>query len=41
MMATERYNKSDLVNLGSSQEISIKDRAALIAELIGFRGRIA
>jgi GDP-L-fucose synthase len=38
--ATERYDGIDPVNLGSAQEISIKDLAGRIAELIGFRGRI-
>ncbi len=30
----------DLVNIGSGQEISIRDVAALIADIIGFRGEI-
>jgi GDP-L-fucose synthase len=41
MMATERYNEPAPVNLGSSQEMSIKDLSELIAELTGFRGKIA
>ncbi|PWB78990.1 MAG: GDP-fucose synthetase [Candidatus Methylomirabilota bacterium] len=41
ILATERYDKSDPVNLGSSQEISIKDLVELIARLTGFEGRIA
>jgi GDP-L-fucose synthase len=40
VLATERYDKSDPVNLGSSEEISIKDLAELIAELTGFKGSI-
>lgn len=39
-MAAERYNKIEPVNLGASFEISIKRLALLIAELIGFKGRI-
>ncbi len=40
VMAAERYNDPDPVNLGSSNEISIKDLTELIAELTGFRGKI-
>lgn len=40
ILATERYDKSDPVNLGSSQEISIKDLVELIVRLTGFEGRI-
>jgi GDP-L-fucose synthase len=40
VMATERYNGSDPVNIGSGFEISIKDLVVLIAELTGFKGRI-
>ncbi len=38
--AAERYNDSEPVNLGSGQEISIKDLADLIARLTGFTGEI-
>lgn len=41
VLATERYEKSDPVNLGSGSEISIRDLVMLIAELTGYRGRIA
>lgn len=37
--AAERYNGSEPVNLGSGQEISIKDLATLIARLVGFDGK--
>jgi len=37
-LATERYNKPEPVNLGSGQEISIRELAAIIAELTGFHG---
>ncbi len=40
LLASEKYNKSDPVNLGAGFEISIKDLVALIAELAGFKGRI-
>jgi len=40
LLAAERYNKSDPVNLGSDLEISIKDLAKLIAVLVGFKGKI-
>lgn len=40
VMAAERYNDPDPVNLGSSNEISIKDLTELIAELTGFKGKI-
>lgn len=40
VLATERYDKSDPVNLGSGVEISIKDLVHLIAEFTGFKGRI-
>jgi GDP-L-fucose synthase len=40
VLATERYDSSDPVNIGVGQEISIADLAQLIAELSGFRGRL-
>lgn len=40
LLAAERYDKSDPVNLGSSFEISIKDLVELIARLTGFEGKI-
>jgi GDP-L-fucose synthase len=39
-LAAERYNGSEPVNLGSGNEISIKDLAALIARLTGFTGEL-
>jgi nucleoside-diphosphate-sugar epimerase len=41
MQAAEHYNKPDPVNLGSSEEISIRDLVALIAELTDFKGTVA
>lgn len=40
LLATERYNGPEPVNLGSGREISIKDLAELIARLTGFEGRL-
>jgi GDP-L-fucose synthase len=39
-LATERYDKSEPVNLGSGIEISIRDLATTIAEMTGFKGEI-
>lgn len=38
--ATEKYNDSEPVNLGSGHEISIKDLNELIMRLSGFQGKI-
>lgn len=40
LLAAERYNASDPVNLGSGAEISIRDLAETIARLTGFEGRL-
>lgn len=40
IMATEKYNKSEPINLGSGHEISIKDLANQISEIIGFSDKI-
>jgi GDP-L-fucose synthase len=40
VLATERYDESDPVNLGSSEEISIRDLVGLIAELTGYKGEL-
>jgi GDP-L-fucose synthase len=40
LLASEKYNRSDPVNLGSGFEISIKDLVELIARLTGFEGRL-
>ncbi len=40
MLATEHYNGSEPVNLGSSFEITIKDLVELITRLTGFKGKI-
>lgn len=40
VMATEKYDGAEPVNLGAGFEISIKDLAELIARLTGFEGEI-
>jgi len=40
VLATERYNKPEPVNIGAGFEIKIKDLVKLIAELTGFKGEI-
>jgi len=40
ILATEKYNKSDPVNLGSGVRVSIKELVDLITELVGFEGKI-
>ncbi|MGK5094010.1 GDP-L-fucose synthase [Deltaproteobacteria bacterium TL4] len=40
LLATERYNKSDPVNLGAGFEISIKELGHKICQLMGFEGKI-
>lgn len=39
-LAAERYNGNEPVNLGSGNEISIKDLASTIARLTGFQGEL-
>jgi GDP-L-fucose synthase len=41
VLALQKYNGADPVNIGAGFEISIRDLAGLIAELTGFRGEIA
>lgn len=40
LLAAEKYNGSEPVNLGSGYEINIKDLVTLIAKMTGFGGRI-
>jgi GDP-L-fucose synthase len=40
ILATERYDKSEPINLGAGFEISIKDLVKLIVKLTGFKGRV-
>lgn len=39
-LAAERYDSSDPVNLGSGEEIAIRDLAALVAAETGYQGRL-
>jgi GDP-L-fucose synthase len=39
-LATEKYNKSDPVNIGAGFEIAIKDLVDLLTELMEFKGKI-
>ena len=40
LLAAEKYDQPDPVNLGTGQEISIRDLTHLITELTGFKGEI-
>lgn len=40
ILATEKYDKADPVNLGASREISIKDLVTTICRLMDFKGEI-
>jgi GDP-L-fucose synthase len=40
VLATERYDGSDPVNLGTDEEMPIKDLVAIICELVGFDGEV-
>jgi GDP-L-fucose synthase len=40
VLAAEKYNKSEPVNIGAGFEISIKELVELIAKLTGFKGEI-
>ncbi|MDO8573437.1 MAG: GDP-L-fucose synthase [Candidatus Daviesbacteria bacterium] len=40
ILATEKYNRPEPVNIGSSFEISIKELSELIQKIIGFTGRL-
>jgi GDP-L-fucose synthase len=40
LLAAERYNKPDPVNLGAGFEISIRDLVALVVKLTGFKGKL-
>ena len=40
VLATEKYDKQDPVNIGAGFEISIKDLAEKIRQIIGFKGKI-
>lgn len=40
IMATERYDKPEPVNIGAGFEISIRDLVNLIVEITGYKGRV-
>lgn len=40
VLAAEKYDKSDPVNIGTGREISIQGLAKIIANLTGFKGKI-
>lgn len=40
ILATERYNKSEPINVGAGFEISIKNLVKLIVKLTGFQGKV-
>lgn len=40
ILATERYNKSEPINIGTGKEISIRELVKLVTELVGFKGEI-
>jgi len=40
LLASEKYNSPEPINLGSSFEISIKDLATKIKDVVGFEGKI-
>ncbi len=40
VLAAARYDGPEPVNLGAGKEISIRDLAELVADIVGFRGRI-
>jgi GDP-L-fucose synthase len=40
VLAAERYDRPEPVNLGAAREISIRDLAELIADVVGYEGRV-
>jgi GDP-L-fucose synthase len=40
LLAAERYDSGEPVNLGSGEEIAIRDLVEMVAEMVGYRGRI-
>jgi GDP-L-fucose synthase len=40
LLAAEHYDGAEPVNLGTGEEIKIKDLASLVGELVGFEGRL-
>jgi GDP-L-fucose synthase len=40
MIAVEKYNSAEHINVGTGNEISIKDLAEMVAQKVGFKGKI-
>ena len=40
LFATEKYNKTEPINIGSGEEIKIKDLSLMIADIVGYNGKI-
>ncbi|MEK7570681.1 MAG: GDP-L-fucose synthase [Patescibacteria group bacterium] len=40
VLATEKYDKEEPVNIGSSFEITIKDLVTLIKKIVGYKGKV-
>ena len=40
IFASKKYNSSKPINVGTGEEINIKDLALLIAKISGFKGKI-
>ena len=40
LLAAERYNKLDPVNIGSGHEITVRELAAVLCKLTGFEGEL-
>lgn len=40
LLATEKYDKPDPINLGVGREITIRELAGLVADLVGYDGKI-
>jgi len=40
LLVMNKYNESEFINIGTGQEISIKELALLIKEIVGFKGEL-
>ncbi len=40
VMASEKYNKSEPINIGSGEEVSIKELVRMVVDMTGFKGKI-
>jgi GDP-L-fucose synthase len=41
VLAAERYDGAEPVNLGAGKEISIRELAELVADVVGYSGKVA